>query len=63
MRKKIGLSDITMFDLANGIEGVYKGSQIAVSQVGRCSYLVTINGLSSRVAGIGGVKELMKGVK
>ena len=60
MSNSIKLSSITMFDLANGVSGDYKGNDVSINQCGKMSYIVKINDLSYRVGGVSAVKDLLK---
>lgn len=56
--KVLTMADITMFDLANGITGTYKGFAVEVVQVGRMSYCVTANNEITVVGGVKAVKRI-----
>lgn len=56
----ITLKDITMFNLANGMQGIYKNKKLKIHPVGRMSYVVVFDGHAARVSGIGGVKKYIK---
>ena len=60
MSNSIKLSSITMFDLANGVSGDYKGNDVSIHQCGKMSYIVKINDVSNRVGGVAAVKDLLK---
>ena len=57
---KITLKMITMWDLADGISGIYKGKSVDIKQVGRQSYVVRIDGICESVGGVDNVKRLLR---
>ena len=57
--KTLTMKDFTMFDMANGIKGLYKSKLVTVEMMGK-SYIVTANGVRARICGVPEVKKFIK---
>lgn len=60
MIKSLKLKDINASSLFDGIEGEIFGKQIKIRQVGKFSYVVSVDGVLDRVAGVANVKKLLR---
>ncbi len=57
--KTMRMSDINMSSCCDGIEAIISKKRVIIKQVGKC-YIVTVNGISHRIAGIAEVKSCIR---